>query len=232
MTYLLGGLALVVGLSLLAAIFVKSDAARLARGLRIAGPLVLAAAGLVMIGLGRAGVGGVLLSVALAWFGAARMDGGAKPKSPGKRSSVRTAALEMELDHDSGKLEGLVLAGRHEQRVLGTMSLRELREVHEDLRDDAESRQLLEAYLDSRFPIWREHAKAHAGDGERVAPGAGAMTQQEAYKILGLEAGASPADIRKAHRRLMQRLHPDLGGTSFLAARINEAKDILLAKHH
>lgn len=212
--------------------FVRSDAAKLASGLRRAGPVVLFALGVLLLLLGRAAIGGLLVSTALAWFGASRMGAGRKPKTPGKKSSVRTAALEMELDHDTGALEGLVLAGRHEQRVLGTMGLRELREVLADLKDDPESRQLLETYLDGRFPIWREHTKPDDGDGERVAPGSGAMTKQEAYKILGLEAGASPADIRKAHRRLMQRLHPDLGGTSFLAARINEAKDILLASHH
>jgi hypothetical protein len=137
----------------------------------------------------------------------------------------------MELNHDTGGLEGLVLAGRHESKTLGEMSLAELRELYGELAGDSESRQLLETYLDGRFPIWREDAKADDGDRHGVAPGSGAMTKEEAYKILGLEAGATTADIRKAHRRLMQRLHPDLGGTSFLAARINEAKDILLSNH-
>jgi hypothetical protein len=91
---------------------------------------------------------------------------------------------------------------------------------------------LLETYLDGRFPVWREDPDARGGEGLGVPPGTGAMTKQEAYKILGLEAGATAADIRKAHRRLMQRLHPDLGGTSFLAARINEAKDVLLTNHN
>jgi hypothetical protein len=91
---------------------------------------------------------------------------------------------------------------------------------------------LLETYLDSRFPAWRENADADMGDGKGTAPGSGAMTEQEAYQVLGLEAGASPAEVRKAHRRLMQRMHPDLGGSSFLAARINQAKDVLLANHH
>ena len=104
-------------------------------------------------------------------------------------------------------------------------------ELYRELAGDCESRQLLETYLDGRFPVWRRDAKANDGDGQGVAPGSGAMTKEEAYKVLGLEAGATAADIRKAHRRLMQRLHPDLGGSSFLAARINEAKDVLLSNH-
>ena len=110
------------------------------------------------------------------------------------------------------------------------MKLTELRSSTTTL-GRSESRQLLETYLDGRFPVWREDTKANGGDGKGVAPGSGAMTKEEAYKILGLETGATAADIRKAHRRLMQRLHPDLGGTSFLAARINEAKDVLLSNH-
>lgn len=152
-------------------------------------------------------------------------------KAAGGMSTVRTAVLEMELDHDTGALEGLVLVGRHEQRLLGKMSLRELNELFEDMRGDGESRQLLEAYLDGRFPVWRKHANANRGDGQGVSPGPGPMTKQEAYQVLGLEPGASPADIRKAHRRLIERLQPDVGAPSFLAARINEAKDVLLTNH-
>jgi DnaJ-domain-containing protein 1 len=125
-----------------------------------------------------------------------------------------------------------VLAGHHEGKVLSAMGLAELKQLYRELPGDPESRQLLETYLDGRFPVWREHAEADRGDGLGVSPGSGAMTKEEAYKILGLEAGAAATDVRKAHRRLMQRLHPDLGGTSFLAARINEAKDVLLSDHH
>jgi hypothetical protein len=232
MIYVIGGLAALLLLLLLLVTFLQSDAKKLASGFRLAGPLVLALAGVVLLLIGRAGIGGLLLSSALAWYGGQRMRGAAKPKTPGKRSNVRTAALEMELDHDSGGLDGLVLAGRHEQRVLSTMSLKDLHELYADLKADAESLRLLETYLDGRFPAWREDAKADIGGGKGVPPASGPMTKQEAYEILGLETGASPADIRKAHRRLMQRLHPDLGGTSFLAARINEAKDVLLANHH
>ena len=145
---------------------------------------------------------------------------------------VRTAALEMELDHETG---GAGRPGacrpqrgqdaRHDGRG-------ELIALYRELGGDFESRQLLEAYLDSRFPVWRQNAKANNGNGLGGAPGSGPMTKEEAYKVLGLETGAAAADVRKAHRRLMQRLHPDLGGSSFLAARINEAKDVLLSDHH
>jgi DnaJ-domain-containing protein 1 len=137
----------------------------------------------------------------------------------------------MELDHDTGALEGLVLAGTAEGRMLGSMELAELTRLYRELAADVESRQLLETYLDSRFPVWRRDVQAHGGEGLRVAPGAGAMTKEEAYKVLGLEAGAAAADVRKAHRRLMQRLHPDVDRASFLAARIDEAKDVLLSDH-
>jgi hypothetical protein len=218
-------------LVLVVAVFLRLDPVSLARTLRYAGPAALALLGVAAVLIGRAGIGGMMLSGALAWFTSNRIRSGRR-KTPGKRSTVRTAALEMELDHDSGGLEGMVLAGRYEGRTLSQMALDELKQLYAELPGDPESRQLLETYLDSRFPVWREDPDAGSGEGLGVPPGTGAMTKQEAYKILGLEAGATAADIRKAHRRLMQRLHPDLGGTSFLAARINEAKDVLLTNHH
>ncbi|RUV92672.1 MAG: molecular chaperone DnaJ [Mesorhizobium sp.] len=215
-----------------ATIFLRADPARLASGMRTLGPVLLALIGVAVLLVGREGIGGLILSMALAWYGSMRMKRPTAKLEPGKHSTVRTAALEMELDHDTGNLEGLVLAGRHEGKMLGTMSLSELQQLYRELPGDPESRQLLETYLDGRFPIWRKDAEANGGEGLGVSPGSGAMTKEEAYKILGLEAGAAAADVRKAHRRLMQRLHPDIGGTSFLAARINEAKDVLLSNHN
>ena len=211
--------------------FVRANPTQLADSLRLAGPLVVAIAAVVLLIGGRGGLAGTLLMLALTWYAAARRRRAAR-RSPGQRSYVRTAALEMELDLDSGGLEGLVLAGRFEGRELSTLSLEDLLALRTDLAGDGESLQLLETYLDGRFPVWREHVEAKPDDRQGGAPRSGSMTKQEAYQVLGLEPGASAADIRKAHRRLMQRLHPDMGGSSFLAARINEAKDVLLSEQH
>ncbi len=215
---------------LFALVFVRANPAYLASSIRLAGPLTLAVLGVGSLLVGRGGLAGLLLTTAAAWYLRGRARRPAK-LSPGGRSHVRTAALEMELDHDTGGLEGVVLAGSMEGRELNALSLEDLLILHRELATDAESLQLLETYLDGRFPVWRNNAEANAGMGEGAAAGSGSVTEEEAYKILGLEPGASSADIRKAHRRLMQRLHPDLGGSSFLAARINAAKDILLSKH-
>jgi hypothetical protein len=232
MSAIIAFVALLLVLLGVATVFLRADPARLASGMRTLGPVLLALIGVAVLLVGREGIGGLILSTALAWYGSMRMKRPTAKLEPGKHSTVRTAALEMELDHDTGNLEGLVLAGRHEGKMLGTMSLAELQQLYRELPGDPESRQLLETYLDGRFPIWRKDAEANGGDGLGVSPGSGAMTKEEAYKILGLEAGAAAADVRKAHRRLMQRLHPDIGGTSFLAARINEAKDVLLSNHN
>jgi len=218
--------------ALLLVVFLRATPAALAATVRIVGPGLLVAAGLALVAIGRAGIGTVLVAAALAWFGVSRLSRrNVKPK-PSPRAMVRTAALEMELDHETGALEGVVLAGRKEGQVLGKMGKVELVALYRELAGDAETRQLLEAYLDSRFPAWRKDAKANGGKGLRGPPGSGPMTKEEAYKVLGLEAGAAAADVREAHRRLMQRLHPDVGRTSFLAARINEAKDVLLSDHN
>ncbi|TWG99076.1 DnaJ-class molecular chaperone with C-terminal Zn finger domain [Mesorhizobium sp. J18] len=222
--------ALLLVFLLAASLFLSASAASIAGSIRYAGPIVLGMLGLVLMLAGRAAIGGMLISAAVAWFGSGRFRRTQAP-APGQRSTVGTAALEMELDHDSGTLDGMVIAGRFEGRPLNQMSLEELLDLRMELAADNESLQLLETYLDGKFPVWREGLHADDRDRQGGTPASSSMTKEEAYKILGLEAGAAATEIRKAHRRLMQRLHPDAGGSSFLAARINEARDILLSDH-
>lgn len=56
------------------------------------------------------------------------------------------------------------------------------------------------------------------------------LSPREARDLLGLRAGASEADIREAHRRLIQRVHPDAGGSAALARRVNAARDLLVTE--
>jgi hypothetical protein len=149
----------------------------------------------------------------------------------GQSSSVRAAGLEMHLDHDTGEMDGQVLAGRHEGRRLSELTLSELLEVGEDFRDDTESSRLLEGYLDRAHAGWRDDAHADESARQGAASASGGMDTKEAYQILGLEPGASEAEVRGAHRRLMKQVHPDRGGSAALAAKINEAKDQILGKH-
>jgi hypothetical protein len=151
-------------------------------------------------------------------------------KSSGQTSRIGTAFLEMELDHDTGRMHGRVLAGRYAGTPLDALDLPTLVNLLGEI--DGDSRDLLAAYLDRRQPDWREHAQSNsaAGAGPRAARGS-KMTEEEAYQILGVQPGAAPQEISRAHRALMKKLHPDQGGSTYLAARINEAKDVLLNRH-
>lgn len=210
--------------------FLVTPPAQVAATLRFAGPALIGVLGAALAAIGRIGLAAPLLLFAYALFSRARRAGSVRA-SPGQRSTVRSAMLEMMLDHDTGEMDGIVLGGTFEGRQLGDMSDAELMDLAREVREDGESAQLLEAYLDRRMPGWRDDAEPDDRAGHRSTANAGAMTEQEAYQILGLEPGATIVEIRKAHRSLMQRVHPDLGGSSFLAQRINEAKDFLLRLH-
>jgi hypothetical protein len=212
--------------------YLQADPRKLAAVLKLAGGIAMLvfAAFLGMRGelavavpLAAAGLG------LLGWlpFGPAGF-GARTKKSAGQVSRVRSAFLEMELDHDSGTMRGIILAGPHEGTRLESLDVETLIGLMPEI--DEESRALLAAYLDRRDAGWREHAQADAATG-RGSTARGPMTQEEAYQILGLEPGAKSEEIIRAHRTLMKRIHPDQGGTNYLAARVNEAKDTLLRQH-
>jgi hypothetical protein len=151
----------------------------------------------------------------------------ARGPARGQRSDVETAWLRMALDHDTGAMDGTVLQGRWKGQRLSEMSVDSLLELLAECRvTDPDGAQLIEAYLERARPDWRETAGASRTRPDSSA--SGAMTRDEAYRILGLEPGADEAAIREAHRRLMMKMHPDTGGSDYLAAKINQAKDLLL----
>ncbi len=155
---------------------------------------------------------------------------GNKRKSPGQKSGVRTVALEMVLDHDSGRMEGRCLRGRFAGRELSSLSESELLQLLGELRStDSQGTVLLEAYLDRRSQGWRSRNSDDGAKAKRTSPRGATMTASEAYEVLGLKPGAKEEQIRSAHRRLMMKFHPDQGGSTYLASRINEAKEVLLS---
>lgn len=141
----------------------------------------------------------------------------------GRTSDVETRFLRMSLDHDSGVISGGVIAGSFSGRPLESMTLAELLSLRSEC--DRPSAQVLEAYLDRTAEDWRTHADDEKKDSAFAED---AMSRDEAWRILGLKQGASSDEVKTAHRRLIAGLHPDRGGSTYLAAKINRAKDVLL----
>lgn len=243
MSYLLLGAALLAAIYLLVRAFLAAEPRALVRAARYGG----VAAGALALGFlaytGRTGMAMMLAGLAMpllarmrnAWrteSGGRKTDG----QGPGAASRVETVYLRMSLDHATGAMAGEVLYGPWRGRQLDHLASDQLMALLADCRrDDLPSVGVLEAWLDRCRPGWRDWPAAGderggrqgSGESPRSATGSGTMTRDEAYDVLGLLPGASADQIKEAHRRLMMKVHPDHGGSTYLAAKLNQAKDLL-----
>ena len=238
---LLGILALALWLTAARA-FTQANPAVLALQLRrLAGAVMLAFAAFfalrnafipfVLFGIGGWWLLGGRLSIQSMLDDLRRRFGGssAGPAGASQVSRIVTDHLEAELDHATGEMRGRVLKGIFEGRRIENLKPVDLALLWQDCRfTDQRSAQIVEAYLDRMHPTWRDDLAR--GEREMANGPGGRMGPEEALEILGLKAGASDDDIRKAHRELMLKFHPDRGGSTYLAAKINEAKDVLLER--
>lgn len=234
MQYLLFGFAALLVFLFLTRAYTIANPQVMARRIRVGagvavltGAFVLTLRGAMGYAMSLAALGSWLL-----WGGGLPGPWGPVRKSPGQTSRVTTEHLEVELDHDSGAIRGRVLKGFFAGRDLESLAPVEMAHLWQDCRfGDPQSAQIIEVYLDRVHPTWREDMARTEGGSSTGEAGAGdRMSRAQALDILGLGASASEEDIRRAHRELMLKLHPDRGGSTFLAAKINEAKDVLLGK--
>ena len=195
--------------------------------LSTAGPVLVIMVGSLLTLLRRGAIGIPLIIIGVSWW---RRNRSKRPISSaeGQKSTVRSANLEMELDHDTGEMDGTILTGRLKGVRLSSLSGEEILSLYFDFRSDTDSVSLLESFLDRYYPDWRDRVDSDAFRNQNDTSGFDNMTRQEAYQILGLEPDSSQEEIHQAWRRLIKGVHPDSGGSAFLAAKINNARDILL----
>ncbi len=239
MTWVVLGAGALVLLTYLYSLYTQGELRKLVRTLRwVVGGVLAALAAIIglrgnmmvasFIGVAAAGV--------LARGRLGPIDFGAGMSSPNNASTVKSLYLAMRLDHETGSVSGTVTKGLFSGRDLASLTAEECWALYDEVGEDPDSLALFESWLDANRAGWREWFAEHFGmDTEGMdrhdapeRPGSGLAGVDEAYEMLGLKPGASAEDIRKAHRALMKKVHPDHGGSAFLAARINEAKDLLL----
>ncbi len=225
--YFLLGLVLVVAAYFLLRWFVSARPAQV-RNVLIGAGLTLGFVAIVASALGgRLGLASLLapaVVLLLLMRPLKRFQHSRRGPSPGQSSELKTRFLRMQLDHDSGELSGTVLEGPYAGRTLEAMADEDLFALWRlCLAEDEQSARVLESYLDRRLGGgWQAEA------GSPAAASAETMTREEAFHILGLEPDAGAEEIRAAYRRMMRQHHPDQGGSDYLAAKINQAKALLL----
>lgn len=223
MLWLVGGVAVLVFVVAVLRGFASASPARLARILKWIGFALASGATIVLIARGNSFW--ALLGFAAAMAVLASLRWPRRGAAAGRTSDIETEWLRMSLDLDTGDTAGTVLKGRFAGATLNELSPEALLDLLGELRiNDPQAALLLEAYLK------RVHPDLGGETAEEPRHGAshGAMSRAEALEVLGLEDGASEEAIREAHRRLMRQVHPDAGGSDYLAAQINRARDVLL----
>jgi len=229
------GIALLAGLLLAGRWYATADTKTLLKALKWVLLGIVVSVALFFVVTGRLAWAIATLPALIPWFFRARsiaraaktfarMSQAQAGGRPGEQTELETRFLRMSLDHGTGTMDGDVTAGPFAGRQLSGMALGELVELLKFCWvEDEESARVVETFLDRSHPDWRETAKQGQGSSRTSA-----MDRAEALQVLGLEEGASAAEIKDAHRRLIAGLHPDHGGSDYLAAKINQAKDLLL----
>ena len=250
MQYFLAAVLLVIGVAFLLNWILNAPAKNVLGALRWLALLVGAAILVIVLLTRNIGLVVWLLPLLLPWvirgMHLRRAFRTMRGPSPGKQSHMSTRYLDMTLDHESGVMDGTVKLGAFAERRLSDLTSDECIRLHGELAaEDPQSLRLLEAFLDRAYgAAWRADVYGEGNEGaetdaqgerasrsgRRARAGRGGMSRDEAFDLLGLAPGASEAEIRKAHRRLMKTAHPDRGGSAELAALLNEAKDVLLGK--
>lgn len=240
-------LILLIGLPILTYYAVKSLSQHFGLSARVTRYLYFTAVALLVVGLlivmGRLPVQFILAPLGLAATFLLRMlptllrllpmwqmfksrMGSSGRRSTGNTSKITTKYLAMELNHDSGELSGSVVAGEFAGSAVASLSLDQLIKLHAECSSDRDSQQVLEAYLDRYHMQWQDRTESARGSTTSVDENS--MSRSLAMEILGLEGEVSKESIQSAYRALMRKLHPDRGGSEYLAKKINQAKEVLM----
>ena len=243
MPYFVLGIAILVGLALAARWYISASAQSILRVFKWTAIIGCLAIIVVIILTRQLTWAAFMLPAMIPWLLRARQASrmaknwsrmtsasqGASGMAPGQTSEIETRFLRMYLAHDSGEMNGDVILGQFSGKTLRNLSFEELIILLGEVKDDNHSIQVLVAYMERYHEeAWRESKHATEDVNTQMDKANGSMTISEAYKVLGLEEGANLDTIKESHRRLMSKLHPDHGGSTYLATKLNEAKDLLL----
>jgi len=229
--YLVLGVSLAIGLTLILRGLRGATASQAMRWIWQSIAAVSIVVGVYFLATGRPNYAlvpafGVLVGL-LGWM----IDAALGPRKP-NTSRVNTRFLRLTLDHKTGQVTGDIVDGPFVRRRIESLRVDELVDLFVYYkREDEQSARLVEAYLDRTSPTWRARYGpdgAPKQDSYTASGAGGPMSKSEALRLLGLTLGATAEEVRAAHRRKLQEHHPDRGGDPDMAARINQARDVLI----